>query len=76
MADLNSQLDGRHVLIKLEIKTNPRKDVMIYNPAHLYVTAMNTDKVAYHEIIRGDSPVRLYWDYDSKTTPFPVCKFE
>lgn len=38
--------------------------------------AKNSDKVAYHEIIAGDAPVRLYWDYDSKTEPFPVAKFE
>ncbi len=63
-------------MIKSETKTNPRKDVDIYNPQKIYMLAKNSDKVAYHEIIAGDAPVRLYWDYDSKTEPFPVAKFE
>jgi hypothetical protein len=40
-------------------------------PEDIYSLAMSTSKEAYHEIIQGDRNVRLYFDYDSETIPFP-----
>lgn len=68
-------LNGSNILIKSETKTNPRSNIKVYTPQNIYDIAKNDSKTAYHEIIMGDTPVRLYWDYDSKTKPFPVIAF-
>jgi hypothetical protein len=64
------------ILIREETKSNPRKDVSLYNPQQIYEIAKNNTKTAYHEIITGNQKVRLYFDYDSKTRAFPVAQFE
>jgi len=53
-----------------------RKEIDLYLPHNIYEIAKNDDKNAYHEIIFDDTNVRLYFDYDHKTVPFPQAKFE
>ena len=56
--------------------TNHREKIYQLDPEVIYSKAQSEKKVAYHELILGYSNVRLYFDYDSKTIPFPRNKFD